>query len=74
MNNPNENRESWKEFYQEMQTWALSVADVAEEDGWDYIGGAPFSELIEWTELRYLDGKNARTPEEEYIAFLESLD
>lgn len=73
MINPEGNRKAWREFEQEMQNWALKVCDAAEDDGWDYIGGAPFGELIEWTELRFLDGVNARTAEEEYIAYLDHI-
>lgn len=76
MNNPSENRESWKEFQQDMQDFVLDVIVMAEED-YDYAaygGHSNFTremqaDLIEWVELRYLDGKNFRDSEAEYFAW-----
>lgn len=63
--------ENAKEYYQAMQDWVLRVWDVAEIEGWDHIGGAPFGELMQWTETRFLDGRNCTKPEDEFMAFIE---
>jgi len=71
MNNPDSPRETWKEFEQEMQDFVLSVIDFAEEDRGMPLVHDVQTDLIEWVEYRYLDGRNSRDAEEEYLIWDE---
>jgi len=71
MINPSTPRETWKEFEQEMQDFVMSVIDIAEEDYGTALNADIQAHLIEWVEYRYLDGRNSRDAEEEYLIWEE---
>jgi hypothetical protein len=70
MNNPNANRESWREFEQEMQDWVIDVWNYAKDE--DALTADELDRLSAWTEDRYLNGTNAREIEDEYFIFTQT--
>jgi len=71
MNNPNKNRESWREFEQHRQDWVLQLWSLAKDQGDD---DDFIQELLGWAEARYDDGVNHSDVEYEYEEFLMRED